>query len=63
MDCDGDFMRLIWDLVDLKYLQLLNHMSYKGAPLVDRDGFYIKIPDKEDGQSSKGELIYHPERP
>ncbi|KAH4925766.1 hypothetical protein HBI55_139670 [Parastagonospora nodorum] len=64
MDSDvGDSMRLTRDSVDLKPLQLLNRMSYKGAPLVNRDGFYIKIPDKEDGQSSKGELVYHPERP
>ncbi|KAH4269518.1 hypothetical protein HBH64_137870 [Parastagonospora nodorum] len=64
MDSDvGDSMRLTRDSVDLKPLQLLNRMSYKGAPLGNRDGFYIKIPDKEDGQSSKGELVYHPERP
>jgi len=60
MDDDvGDFMRLTLTLVDFKPLQLLNHLSYKGAPLVNRHGFYIKIPDKEDGKSSKGDLVYH----
>lgn len=62
MDLDvGDLRRLTEELLDLKPLQLLNHLSYKGAPLVNRDGFCTKIPDKEDGQSSKGDLVYCPE--